>query len=456
MCHFSGPSRVALIYAVNPDDEICVYDPQSLLEGHQPKFRELYIDSDQWRRDGPERLSMRPFGHIHTEKNLELAGLISFDARSRSLFYQMWFTEHHLDTCSTGPIERWLEHAAWRLSHDLANQGELYTGISGYFLREYATHAVRDHLVDTMNVILGWDSQIRIYPVLDAVLGISKTAEEGLRPRGKLTFIEPGMMNDIKLLARFPSMERPGLENFKHVRKLLQSVEDSNRRLVSDGKTIIGITDEHPQVFQIEADFRSGHGFLSINNEPVCSFSDGNFSSTNRKANLVQVEEILLESKLEPETRDVLYKIVSQVVHHARNCRFGCALIVDLNNQPLVIPGQVLEQPLDLTQSHMVRLAQSLARVDGALHVGIDLKLHRFACLMDGIAIDREDRARGARFNSALRFTAGRLNVFVVVVSADRPVSVIQEGMELNAQCEWKPLRRFAGPEKNMRSWVNT
>ena len=89
------------------------------------------------------------------EKNLQLAGIISYGGRSSSVFYQMWFSEHHPDMCSVGPSERWLEHAAWRFSHDIANEKHLYTGISGSFLREYATHAVRDFIVDEMNLKLG-------------------------------------------------------------------------------------------------------------------------------------------------------------------------------------------------------------------------------------------------------------------------------------------------------------
>lgn len=39
--------------------------------------------------------------------------------------------------------------------------------------------------------MLGWDTQLRVYPVLDAVLGISKTLEEGAWPRGEMIFVEP-------------------------------------------------------------------------------------------------------------------------------------------------------------------------------------------------------------------------------------------------------------------------
>ena len=43
LSYFSRPSRVALIYAVSPDKPVRIYDPQYLLQGHEPKLRELYI-----------------------------------------------------------------------------------------------------------------------------------------------------------------------------------------------------------------------------------------------------------------------------------------------------------------------------------------------------------------------------------------------------------------------------
>ena len=41
---FSGTSRVAVIYAVRPGWRLHIYDPQNLLQGHEPKIKELYLD----------------------------------------------------------------------------------------------------------------------------------------------------------------------------------------------------------------------------------------------------------------------------------------------------------------------------------------------------------------------------------------------------------------------------
>ncbi|MGB6012434.1 MAG: DNA integrity scanning protein DisA nucleotide-binding domain protein, partial [Desulfobacterales bacterium] len=121
---------------------------------------------------------------------------------------------------------------------------------------------------------------------------------------------------------------------------------------------------------------------------------------------------------------------------------------------PIEIAGQKSEQALDLRQERFLKLSESLAKLDGALHIGADLKLHGFACLLDGHAIPGEDRARGARFNSALRFTAENTNLIVVVVSGDRPISVIQEGVELNAQCEWKPVLGCIAPPPTLEHFI--
>ena len=207
--------------------------------------------------------------------------------------------------------------------------------------------------------------------------------------------------------------------------------------------------------FYLTADFKGNHGFLSVNDEVICSFSDGNFLSTTRRAKLVQLEEALLESDLDPADSSQLFKTVVNLVHHAEKSKIGCTLVIDLNTAPLPISGQRLAQPIDLQQPHPLELAKSLLKVDGALHMGRDIRLHGFACLLDGRAVPGEDRARGARFNSALRFTADRKNIMVVVVSADRPVSIIQEGIEVSAQCQWKPLTSSLMKPMSLEEWID-
>ncbi|CCO24691.1 DNA integrity scanning protein DisA nucleotide-binding domain protein [Maridesulfovibrio hydrothermalis] len=453
LSHYSRSSRAALIYAVSPDDPLRIYDPQELLKEHEPKLKEYYLDSDKWRAGSTHDDNSRLIEVIRS-KDLVLAGLITCSARSSSIFYQCWFTEQHPDMCSTGPTESWMEYAALLLSQDFATQNILRIDSSGHLLREYSTHAVRDYIVDQRNRIMGWDTQLRVYPILDAVLGISKTKEEGAWARGDLIFIEASELDSINYMAKFPENERPSLKNHKHVRKLLQSVESSSRTLVSDGKCVVGIAAVTPTNNSISAHFKGDWGLLYLGSTPVCSFGDAKFSSTNHKPNLVQLEEYLLEQDLNADTRHKLFQLVIQMITSANHRSHGCTLVLDFNDEPVQISGQTMEVPLDLCEPEMRGLARSLTKLDGAVHISKDLKLHGFACLLDGKAVSGENRARGARFNSALRFTAEHKNLIVIVVSSDKPVSLIQRGVELTALCEWKQLFACVSTPPTLEKWL--
>ncbi|MBW1636966.1 MAG: DNA integrity scanning protein DisA nucleotide-binding domain protein [Deltaproteobacteria bacterium] len=430
---FSGASRVAIIFAISGIDDLVMYDPQNLLKGYEPKLKNIYLQDHAWRSGISKNVYSHSYNYIEPQQNLKLDGLISCGGSSSTVFYQMWFTEHHPNLCSTGPTECWLEHAVLRLSHDIANDSSLYTGISGSFLREYALHAVRDYIIDKVNRTFGLDYHIRIYPVLDAVLSISKTNEEGARPFGKLTFVEPRFLDTITYLAHFKGSERPPLNNFKHVRKLLQAVEHSDHTLISDGKSILGIGRNILAEFHITVDFQGKFGFLTAGGEKICSFQDGSYSSNTHRAKLFEVEEALLDFNMETSSRNDLFRIVAKLVHNAGDKIFGCTFVLDLAENPADTAGQSLTPPLDLREREKLTLAGALSKVDGALHIRSDLHLYSFACLLDGHRIKGENRARGARYNSALRFTAQYPETIVVVVSADRPVSIFRGGKEIQS-----------------------
>ncbi|KPA19660.1 DNA-binding protein, partial [Candidatus Magnetomorum sp. HK-1] len=191
LSQFSGQSRVALIFATGKEAPVHICDPQNLLHGHEPKLKEIYIDSDNWRKNAIYASRQSVLDQPLSEPNLQLAGLISYGGTSRSIFYQMWFTEHHPNICSTGPTERWLEHAVWLMSQDVISAHSVHSGTSGYVLAGYSTRAVCDYIVDLLNVSSGIDMQLPVYQVLNTVLNISNTKEEGQWPKGEISFIEP-------------------------------------------------------------------------------------------------------------------------------------------------------------------------------------------------------------------------------------------------------------------------
>jgi len=451
LSHFSHPSRAALIYAETPGSPPRICDPQDLLSGHEPKLRDYYLYSNQWRGDAVTGREMQL--REDEENDLGLSGIISLVARSRHMHYQAWFTEQHPDMCSVGPTERWLEYAAGLVSQNFATRDVQNLDTAGFILQHCATHAIRDYIVDERSR-QGWlDTRIRVYPFLDAILGVSATQEEGEWPRGRVVVVEPSQLDRVRFICRFPSLEQPHLHDIKHVRKLLQAVEESGRVLVSDGQRILGIAIGPMPGSYLAAQFSGTHGFLWIKDNLICSFLDGRFHSSNQRANLVQLEEQLLETEMEMGEQHTLLKIVSLLVNRVRDRKHGCTLVIDTGENLLTMSGQHFEKDLDLQESSQLKLACSLAKLDGALHIGRDLKLHGFGCLMDGRSVPGENRARGARFNSALRFTAEHEEIVVVVVSADRPVSIIKNGVELTAKCHFEQIHGLPRPPL-LAEWI--
>lgn len=456
LSHFSGSSTAAVIYRLPDDQFLSIYDPDCLLRGHELKLQNFYFDPENKQANPVYNGHSTVYSNIETVPDLQIDGLISFGGSSATVPYQMWFTQHHPDLSSTGPTERWLEHTVLRFSHDIANDEELYTGISGSFLREYSTHAIHDHIVKELKQLAQLPTALDVYPILNAILDISKTREEGEWPYGKLVFVTTESIKHIDFLAKFLPSELPQINHHKHVRKLLQTVEKSNHKLISDGSNIYGISDEKLPDLALTADFRGRYGFLRIKEESICSFADGRYQSSTHRAKLYEVEEALLDYDLDMETRDNLFHIISTLVHNAQQMKHGCTFVLDLNDKPTKISGQLLQKQLDLNDPKLLNLACAFSKVDGALHIYANQHLIGFACLLDGHAIASEDRARGARYNSALRFTSEKPNTLVVVVSADRPVSVVQHGIEFHGQCKWRSGSSISLTPEPLRDWLTT
>ncbi|MBU1229181.1 MAG: DNA integrity scanning protein DisA nucleotide-binding domain protein [Proteobacteria bacterium] len=454
LCEFSGPTRVALIYAQGPGEPLRVVDPQHLLRGHEPRLKEYYQDTGEWLEGLPDPEHVGFFDQAKA-KRVGLAGTVSLGGRAPGVAYQMWFADQHVDLCSPGPTRRWLELALLQLSHNLASKDLLALDASVHMLQEMASHAVHDSIVDERAHTVGPDTRLRVYNILASIMQISKTPEEGAWARGHLAFVEPARLSRLHYLLRFPKAERPRLDNSKHVRKMLQTVERSRRLLVSDGEHIIGIAAGELPPASLCALFNGRHGLLYLDDQLVCSFSDGAFQSTNRKPNLVILEEALLEWPLDPAQRDALFGSVSRIVAAAGEQKYGCALIIDPYTPLLPLSGHTLETPLHLEGDERLTLAAALAKVDGALHLSAaQNQLHGFACLMDGASFPGEDRSRGARYNSALRFTHSHPELMVVVVSSDRPVSVIQKGADLSRPPVWLPVPSLLHPPPTLEHWL--
>ena len=175
--------------------------------GHETVLNEVFfVHEERWRQHIGEQIEGQPKGYLIPQENLDLSGLIAFAGASSDFFYQVWFTEHHPDMCSIKPTEKWLEQAATLLTHDYTSCNPPIN-CSDYVVKNYALQAIADYMVDERNSHLGYDTKIQIPTILNYILSISKTKEEGAWARGLLFFTDPININTIDFLTMFQRNE---------------------------------------------------------------------------------------------------------------------------------------------------------------------------------------------------------------------------------------------------------
>lgn len=453
LCRYSGPSRVSLLVAFNPSSQLLVFDPQNLLRENAQSIHKQYIASQEWRNCSD--MSKWPMlGMAQNVGSLNIPGIISFGSRSKPVFYQIFLSDQHPNSCSDKPTERWFQQAAWLLASDIAHNGNLYTEASSFALEAYAPIAIRHHIGGILNNFFKRDTRLPVLPILETIIGLSNTLEEGARVNGKIIFCESELVNNLTPILQLDTDSRPPFYHEKHVRKLLQAVDGLDHYLLANEKQILGIYKGVVPPSAIVAEFHEGRGDIKLNGELLCTFDGKGFSSNRRYADLSSISKAQdqYDLKITPSLLTCLNQlIVSSVDKHQ-----GCTIVLDLQEQPTEISGQKLSKPLDLNISDNLLLTNNLAKLDGALHISKSEQLLSFACILDGKRSVHEDRSRGARYNSAMRFTENYKDTLIVTVSEDGPVSVFYRGEQINKQPSWPPINKVETNPMTLEDWIKS
>lgn len=432
LSRFMGPSRVALLFSAAENDPLLVFDPYGALDGSKKQLRDFYLDTSQWRQ-GSAPSATNAGSYSYPEPTLP--GLIACGRQSGAVAYQMWFASSNNALCSAGPVEQWLAKASWILAHELSVGTSLFTRSATHTLESYSQYAIGDYLLQELRKILRAEPGFRPDEVLKATASISTTYEEGKLPTGALAFVSPRLLPQVAAKFRFPAGSRPLLHDYKHVRKLLTIVETTGNYLLSDGQFILGIGSQSLPESVITVRFRNGHGEMRLGDNLMCTFGEGEFCGLNRLPQWQDLERAITRRVQDDTSAGRLLAGIANLVTCAQDRGHGLTIIIDFGLTLRTISGQKLEAPLNLCESY--ELVEGMSRIDGALHLDKYGQLHAFACLLDGRAIAGEDRARGARYNSALRFTADYHDSLAIVVSADGPVAILESGRQINLPPNW-------------------
>lgn len=124
-------------------------------------------------------------------------------------------------------------------------------------------------------------------------------------------------------------------------------------------------------------------------------------------------------------------ELLSNVVKEAVKQRHGTMLIITTPEHAakeavrLAEQSMPLEKPLSLLDSTVKKVISHISGIDGAILLDTQGRVHSFAVILDGLAIEgKGDSARGARYNSAIRYIeADNSNkVLAVIISEDKSI----------------------------------
>ncbi|MDH8677748.1 diadenylate cyclase [Fusibacter bizertensis] len=222
------------------------------------------------------------------------------------------------------------------------------------------------------------------------------------------------------------------LSNTRHIRKILE-LSNSEVYLVSDGEYLHNTVEFKPlhdsinHFFTIEFNnyfswqlTYNGNKLMQITHEevfiPKPKVSFFSFSTELKKVfqaieskKVLNLYRLILEALKQPKGTIIV------VSKNARSEAFR------LRNQGFLIDA------LSLSPS----IIRSITSIDGAVLMDLDGTCHGIGVILDGIATEKGDPSRGARYNSAIRYvetinkTPNYSNCFAVVISEDGDVDMV-------------------------------
>ncbi len=235
--------------------------------------------------------------------------------------------------------------------------------------------------------------------------------------KGHLVITNPNnLANKLKVTFQNPV----GLHETRSVRKLLELTDETNA-LLTDGQDIYGLGEciSAPDVARIAIE---GHAkwLLSINDTVLMKVAYEHATLPKQ----------ILDKEL---FRDVAQRTVSAVEIEGIWDIFQCALdngygtTIVVSEDPVSEIKRLGQEALAIKPGYLDRRdVARLGRIDGAIILGPDGRCYAFGVILDGLANSSGDRARGARFNSSVRYQrTSEIGTMVIVISDDGTVDLI-------------------------------
>ena len=214
------------------------------------------------------------------------------------------------------------------------------------------------------------------------------------------------------------------LRESRAMRKVLQ-LSDNKMAVLADPEYAygLGVSKTAPDVVEVSI---IGHARweASVNGAKFVRVAYGKATIPSQPIELKELEDIA-----ERTVGDTNIRFIWEVVQAAQRSGQGTTIVVSKDPETeaarLGSEGMPIE-PDYLEPDEIVRLGS----VDGAVIIGPDGRCHAFGVILDGVANEGGDRARGARFNSAIRYqNAYTVGSMIIVISDDGTIDLLPQLM---------------------------
>lgn len=248
------------------------------------------------------------------------------------------------------------------------------------------------------------------------------------------------VMNDICMAIKFEEPVELSYKNFRQIRKLLEMSKFDmclvlkciwNNEIINPKFEIVGIAKrkriKHDIVFEI-----SGHmeWKLYYDEKPALKYQEGRYLILNEKDfKYDQVNSIATRIfKVDRKESEKIIKIVESSLcqEHGTTLIFAQDAKVEAERLYNVKRGIKIEK-LDLSID--LDIIKNITSIDGAVMIDENSFCYGIGVILDGNALVKGSAARGARYNSAYNYIAGKkkdkMKYIAIVLSEDKTIDII-------------------------------
>lgn len=268
-----------------------------------------------------------------------------------------------------------------------------------------------------------------LHGLYDACNEIASMKYEGAVGIGNM-IIAPKDHKNIKITLQLKEPIR--VSDYRKVRKFLE-LSDNNSSIISDTALIYGLGEirgkynpKEETLFVVS--FTSHFKWeLSHDNNPlmVVEYREPSLPVEKINRDKFYTDFPRLFKGISKEQIDDLWDISME----ATKQKHGTMLVISDNatNEAVRLGKQCFPlKPLQLTEE----IIQQITSIDGAVLLDRDSTCHAIGVILDGLATDKGDASRGARYNSAIRYYEqfGKENSLVlVIISEDGMINLIPD-----------------------------